>query len=68
MSRRRYVAAAVAAHTSRLRDAGGKRTSVELDAQAVADLRFLATKIDGNTSIIICAALRHACKTLEHTK
>jgi len=66
--RRARAAADVAAHTERLRSAGGKRTSVELDAQAVADLRYLQSLIDGNLSVIICAALAHARKTMENRK
>lgn len=55
----------VAQHTDRLRAAGGKRTSVELDADACADLEWLRV-LAGSTSIsaTVAAALRVARLTL----
>lgn len=46
----------VAAHTERIRAAGGKRTSVDLTPAALVDLQALRST--GNSqSAIICAAL-----------
>lgn len=51
----------VAAHLERLRSRGGKRTSVELTPQAIADLAWLQTRIGArSTSETICAALAQA--------
>jgi hypothetical protein len=48
--------AAVAAHTHRVRQAGGKRTSVDLTAAALVDLETLRST--GNSlSVTICRAL-----------
>jgi len=52
----------IAAHTDRVRRAGGKRTSVDLTAAALVDLEALRST--GNrrlsTSATICAALATA--------
>lgn len=65
--RRSYLAQHAAWHVERLQAAGGKRTSVELDAQALADLEALrshgAERV--SASAIICAALAVARRTLE---
>lgn len=50
---------AVAAHTERVRAAGGKRTSVDLTAAALVDIEALRST--GNSlSATICAALATA--------
>jgi hypothetical protein len=60
----------VAEHVDRLRAAGGRRTSVELDAQAVEDLDFLRARYDpkGSISSTIAAALRVARLSLKGKK
>ena len=51
-------ALAVASHKARLRQAGGKRTSVDLTAGAIADMQVLQNALPGvSTSEIICRAL-----------
>lgn len=59
--------AAVAAHADRVRSAGGVRTSVDLDAQAVDDLAFIRERIAGvrSTSEAVRGALRIARNQLE---
>jgi hypothetical protein len=49
-----------AAHAARLRARGGKRTSVDLTAEALADLAWLKAHTDArSTSEAIASALAH---------
>jgi hypothetical protein len=47
----------VAAHTERIRAAGGKRTSVDLTPAALVHLQALQRSTGNSQSAIICAAL-----------